>query len=333
MVALTQDQKKITLAVLGSLLLHMTVFFGVAASLGTLSRTLPPPEFAVPEKPLQVVFVEPPPKPRPTPQERRFIQTPAKAPTAERPANPAFESDRDTRAASSAEPSGVALMPSQQGRNLPGIDLEKFDHTEGPLEKRPAAPERPVATPQPVERPVFTPLPTPVARPSAPPKLTPRPEDLAMLRPEPRPTPVAPRAKPAVENRPSVPAAYQRQAERTKIEGAINNRGETSVDAADTALGRYSKSVSDAIGRRWHYYTKSRMDLIRIGTARIKFYIDERGAVRDLRILQNNSNEVFATCGVQAIMEAQIPPIPPDIVPVLDKRRLEVEYSFTVYSN
>ncbi len=180
-------------------------------------------------------------------------------------------------------------------------------------------------TPRPVVKASATPKPTPI--PIATPKPTPAPtlspEDLAMFMPTPQPR-KAPRPK-------RVLPGYQPHKDRTKIEGNISNRGPRGIDAIGTPLGRYQKVIRDAVGSRWYFYINRRMDMMTVGTVRIRFYVNEKGKVEDVRMLSNTGNETFAGFSIQSILDAKIPPPPPDVVEVLDDNRLEIVYTFTLY--
>jgi TonB family protein len=65
----------------------------------------------------------------------------------------------------------------------------------------------------------------------------------------------------------------------------------------------------------------------------VSFVVRENGKVENIRVVRNSSNESFAACSVQAIMEAEIPPIPKELVPMLANGRIEIDYSFTILSN
>jgi outer membrane biosynthesis protein TonB len=207
--------------------------------------------------------------------------------------------------------------------------MENRNYTAG-REPRPAAPpaqpvkpaEQQAPPPEPKSEPVPTPRPTQIALLEPPkPKTEPKPE---------QPKPVE--KKPAQPAQPSSPG-YQPQTRVTRIRGNISNRGRASVAANATPLGRYKKLLSDAIGSRWYYYVNDQMGLLNIGTLEVRFIVRENGKVDGIRVVSNSSNESFAACSVQAIMEAEIPPIPKEIVPMLENGRIEIEYSFTILSN
>jgi outer membrane biosynthesis protein TonB len=210
-----------------------------------------------------------------------------------------------------------------------------------------AATPPPVQTPPPVEtpkpRPSEAPKPTPLPEPEATPDLskfamltsTPPP---ALRDPEDAESPppeVGPTAPPIVSRpMPERPAtAYQPEKQQTRMTGRITDRGPSSVNAVGTPLGKYQKQVSDAIGSRWYYYMKSKIDLVSIGTAHVEAEVDAQGKVQKLRVVSNNANEAFANVCLQSFQEAQIPPIPPDVVAALPGGRLPVDIYFTTYAN
>ena len=100
-----------------------------------------------------------------------------------------------------------------------------------------------------------------------------------------------------------------------------------------TPLGRYKKQVSDAIGSRWYYHVNSQMGLLNIGTVDIRFQVLPNGKVKAPRVLSNSSNESFASVSLAAVIQAEIPPIPPELVGLLENGRLEIDYSFTILGN
>ncbi|MGE5208849.1 MAG: energy transducer TonB, partial [Alphaproteobacteria bacterium] len=96
----------------------------------------------------------------------------------------------------------------------------------------------------------------------------------------------------------------------------------------------YQKIVSDSIGSRWYTYVEQKRDLINIGTLRLRFVIDPSGRVKDLKVTENSSNEAFASVCVQSVLEAHLPPIPPDVVKTLPPEGLEIEgLGFIIFPN
>ena len=143
-----------------------------------------------------------------------------------------------------------------------------------------------------------------------------------------------PTPRPSVASTPQPPrSSYQRYKERSRLAGAITNRGISAVNAVGTPLGRYEKTVYDAIGSRWYAYIQERGDLASLGTARVAFVIDRNGHVQNLKIVSNDSNETFANVCLQSIMEIQLPPIPEDVASALPAEGLVEQIAFTMFPN
>jgi len=342
-----KESRKLGLAILISLFLHLLVGFSLAAFGSAFTPPLP-----VEDKPVELTIVDlsatPPPL---VPKNPPFLETDPQKESAEKPKEQTFESNANSIAASKLPATGNLPLPSQDGKERPVVNLETHDYslpTDGskpqPEPQLTAAPESkptPASTP-PKPEPSQPPLLTPTAAPIA----SPEPEQLAMLRSSPPPAIKAPdETEPPPETVASAPTAaprpkpelaassYQAQKEQTRITGQLTNRGPSSVNAVGTPLGRYQKAVSDAIGSRWYYYMNKKMDLVSIGTAHLEAEVDAQGRVQKLRVISNNANEAFANICLQSFQEAHIPPIPPDLIATLPEGRMPVDFSFTAYSN
>src|SRR5580704_6190714 len=190
---------------------------------------------------------------------------------------------------------------------------------------------RPTSTPTPAPTPEATPSneqprPTPAPTPE---EVVPSDEELAMLRQAPTPRPTPSRQAQRNPQRQSAPQTAYRQEQRvTRMQGNINSRGRSSIAALGTPQGRFEKAVQDAIGSRWYYYVRERSDLINIGTVQIKFYVRPDGKVEDVKVLRNSSNETLASTSLQSIIEANIPPMPDELSPLLSGDRMEFTMSF-----
>lgn len=341
-----RDRGKIWLAVLASLVLHVVVALSLAAFNGG-STPLP----TVEDKPVELTMVDlsatPPPSIKANPA---YMETDPAKESAEAPKEKTFESNANSIAASQLPATGDAALPSQDGKDRPFLNMQTQDVSLPTEASQPAPQPQPRATPTPITtpkpNPSLAPKTTPVATPQ--PVVTPEPERLAMLTATPPPalrdtedvaaTPkpdVPPPAPPLTTRpRPETPAsAFRAQKQETRITGRITDRGPSAVDAVATPMGKYQKTVSDAIGARWYYYMKGKMDLVSIGTAHLEAEVDEKGRIKNLRVLSNNANEAFANICLQSFQEAQIPPIPPDLVATLPEGRLPVDIFFTTYAN
>jgi outer membrane biosynthesis protein TonB len=326
--------RDVTRATLLSLLIHAVLILLIAL-FSALSFQFSPAVKEEEEEPMELTILpEPPPNIR---QEPVYVATTAAQEVEEAPPDAPFESDRDTRAASEIDPTDPTLaMPAVEGEESEFLDFRRQELTLGPQPvpsiPSPATEPRPLAEAAPAPEPVVEEEPVKEEETPAPPK----PEELAMLRPQerpsPQPTPRVQEIRPATPVTES-PAGFQPQARTTRIQGGISTRGRAAVDAAATPLGKYKKMLSDAIGSRWYYYVNAEIGLLNIGTVVIRFTVEQDGSVRGIQVLSNTSNESFATCSIRSIVEAEIPPIPPDVAAVLNDGRIEVDYTFTILAN
>ncbi|HEY4284775.1 MAG TPA: hypothetical protein VGM62_17065 [Chthoniobacterales bacterium] len=323
-----QEARKIIWALLLALLIHLIVGYGLAIL--NSSRPLPIEE----DKPIELTIVDTAPVTPAKPKNSMFMETDPSRETADAPKEKTFESNANSIAASEAAPTGEMPLPSQDGKDRPDLELDNQTHTlanQG-APAQAAAALQPSTAPQATVRPEETATPAPVATPIP----TPAPDALAMLTKSPTPPPqfsATPQA--AAKAAPQQPSlAYRPERQKTQIGGNISNRGIARVNALGTPLGRYAKIVSDAIGSRWYAYVESRREMIGIGTLHAHFVVDRSGQIKNLRILDNSSNETFANVCLQSIMDAKLPPIPEDVAATLPSEGLDSgEMSFTMYAN
>jgi TonB family protein len=266
----------------------------------------PTPEAAPPDKQ---------PTPAPTPVATP-AQAPENAPTEKQPTPPA------TPAPAPAPTPQVAITDEQPTPTpAPTPEITPSDQQFAmlrPMPKPTPAPEPKVSPP--AEEATPTPVPTPE-------QVVPSDEELAMLRQMPTPTPSR-RVQRTPQRQSAPPTAYRQEQRITRMQGNINNRGRSSIAALGTPQGRFEKAVQDAIGSRWYYYVRERSDLINIGTVQIKFYVRPNGKVEDVKVLRNSSNETLASTSLQSIIEANIPPMPDELSPLLSGDRMEFTMSF-----
>ena len=326
-----QEARKILWALLAAVFVHLIV--GYILAIVSAARPLPEVEE---EKPIELTIVDTTPIAPPKPKNTQFIETDESKQT-EAPKDKTFESNANSIAASETAPTGDMPLPSQEGKDRPGLDLTNQNHSlavNGAPPQAAAAPQPSVA-PQPTAAPKETVTPAPATTPAP----TVPPDQFAMLTKQPTPPP-QPQATPqqpqpqatAAAQRPA--SAYRPERQRTRIGGNISNRGISSVNALGTPLGRYQKMVTDAIGSRWYAYTESRRDLITVGTLTAHFFVDRSGKIKGLKIISNTSNEAFANICLQSILDANLPPIPDDVADTLPSEGLEWDgVNFIMYPN
>ena len=303
-----------------SLLVHLTVILAVAWIY--FLEVEPPPE---PVEEIEITIVQPP----PAPPKPAFVDT--SAPEAEKPPeNAPFESDRDTAAASPDAATGAEPLPSQEGREQPVLELENQELALAEVKDTPPAPEAPPAQPAPPQPPQPEETKQAKREEEKPEKAdaeallaAAQPQPQEKQREEPKPPPAQPPAKPS----------FQRQARPTRLSGSVSNRGRSAVASMATPLGRYRKQITDAIGSSWYHHIGPRMDIFSYGTVSVVFVIDRNGKARRPRVVSNTSNESFEIVTVESILAADIPPIPPEIVPTLEGGQIEMDYTFSIITN
>ena len=299
------ETRTVLLAVLAAILIHLVVAFFLAAFGGVFSPPAP-----VEDKPAELTLVDL----APTSKNSAFIEN-DESKKAPEPKEKTFESNANSIGASELAATGELPLPSQTGKDRPFMDLETHQHS---LETKGAQPQ-PSAVPQ--ENP----------NPSAAPQTQPAPvtaaEQFAMLTQQ--PTPPVEKSVTSPQTR----SAYRSMKERTRISGRITNRGVSSVNALGTPLGRYQKFLLDAIGSRWYAFIDRQIDLVTIGTARVVFVVDRSGHVKNLKVVENSSNETLANVCIQSIQEAQLPPMPDDLATTLPPEGLDMDIPFTIFPN
>ena len=299
------ETRTVLLAVLAAILIHLVVAFFLAAFGGVFSPPAP-----VEDKPAELTLVDL----APTSKNSEFIENDESIKAPE-PKEKTFESNANSIGASELAATGELPLPSQTGKDRPFMDLETHQHS---LETKGAQPQ-PSAAPQ--ENP----------NPSAAPQTQPAPvtaaEQFAMLTQQ--PTPPVEKSVTSPQTR----SAYRSMKERTRISGRITNRGVSSVNALGTPLGRYQKFLLDAIGSRWYAFIDRQIDLVTIGTARVVFVVDRSGHVKNLKVVENSSNETLANVCIQSIQEAQLPPMPDDLATTLPPQGLDMDIPFTIFPN
>jgi TonB family protein len=356
---LTPERRNIMLAIIASLLLHFIVAVSLAAFGDKLQSPLPEEE-----KPVELTIVDPIPTPPPVTQKNSmFVDTPEKRQTQEQPKEKTFESNANSIAASQLPALGEAPVPTQEGKERPGMDLENEQYalaqngaqptppvTPPPKPSMaPSAAATPFITPSPTQQPTVAPTATPIdtPRPTPQPTMTPNEELLAMFRATPPPTIRAPEETeqatptpsiPPEEQRPTPPpqrpsSAYRREQAQTHMRGNISNHGVSSVNAMGTPLGRYSKMVYDAVGSRWYSLVHQNGDRINIGTVALTFVVDRSGRITKLNIVSNSSDESFSNLCLQSVQDAKLPPIPEDVAAALAPDGLDQEVTFTIFPN
>jgi outer membrane biosynthesis protein TonB len=301
-----KEARKILWALLAALGIHLLIGYSLAVFGGLLYS----PFSAIEEdKPVELTFVD---LATPAPVKNPMFIRNEESKQTEPPKEKTFESNANSIAASEAVATGSMPLPSQQGVDRPNLDLSS-QHQSIPNEGAQPQPSvaQQSATPQPSAQP------TPLSKS----------EEFAMLTSSPTPHPSA-------ASTPQAPkSSYQPFKDQTRLAGSITNRGTSAVNAIGTPLGRYQKILFDSVGSRWYAYVEEKADLVKLGTTRVSFAVDRSGQVKNLKVINNDSNEAFANVCLQSILDAKLPPIPEDVAKALPPEGLESEISFTTFSN
>ena len=291
-------------SLLFSLLIHAFLFLLFGATLLHLrhheekkSPIATPPEIVFDLSPLS--------------QERPVVDTTSTHPLDKAPEHAAFQSYENTAAASELPPTGKAPLPTQQGREEDTLSFRQADHSVGEQTQPPSTVSPTLTSPQEIHS-----------------------DDKALSSVKAAEAVAVPAPDQPVMGHLSSAAKNNEETSRTSmIRGSISNKGSACVAAEATPLGRYKKTLSEAISSRWRYYVDHRMELLSFGTATISFYVTQEGKIETLNLLTNSSNQSFADCCLKSIMEAKLPAIPPEIATTLQGKKLDVEYRFTICSD
>lgn len=126
--------------------------------------------------------------------------------------------------------------------------------------------------------------------------------------------------------------AFQPETHRSATKGGISNASsEDAVNAASTPVGRYMRQVTGAIEKKWHQYRRARADAVEPGKMGLRFFVNKNGKVEDLEFTFKESTPLMEDFTIEAILKAEIPPIPRDLLPILEKERVEINYDIVIH--
>ena len=314
----------------------------------------------VPEIAASVVVPEAknaPPKPR-------FARTSDEQQTSEPVKNAPFIGERSTRAASDRAPTPSApAQPSQKGitpRDANDIETTQSQYQDGELSEpsktresqeafksaaKPSASESkkkssspPVKSapqrsglvqgPNPVDVGVSTEklkTPTaPEARPQEAPPEAPKPEPVA----EEKPKEISP-PKDAPKPEPKKGKEFRGNQRKTAMVGSISRSGPSSLEVADTPLGRYQATISRAVEIEWQRNCVRHRDFITPGFLTVRFFVETGGKVRSVQFVGDmETGEVQKGFTLNAIRDADIPPMPKALRKDYDDDPLELMFRF-----
>ena len=363
------DTRIIGYGVAGSLVTHLLLFCALALFMNMgpahkIIRSIPKPEPVVTMVFPQDITVTPPPEiPQPKTEAQRYIRTTQNEDAGAAPTKADFVSDRNTNASAklAPDPAAVTPLPTLKGVSVPTLELANREYKDGQIKDdsalsppTPPKPESSPPEPQPqkmahkddaqiekmmkeLDTKLLTEgaehLPLEARRVGEPPEVRPEmktPDELPVPKAVPMP-PVLPPPPPATHG---VNDSFVPQTRTSAAKGTLSNRGDKdAVNAAATPTGRYTRQVTSAIEKKWNQHRLRKADFVEPGKLRLHFYVDRDGKISpgDLRIVFNEANAVLTDFTLSSILEAEIPPIPQELIPKLDRGRFEIEYDVVVY--
>lgn len=174
----------------------------------------------------------------------------------------------------------------------------------------------------------------------------PNPVDVAVPKPMPEktlpPTPPAPAeenaAKVTPEQKPPATAKSEPQPgqpgfrgfqRKTAIRGSISRTGRSSLDVADSPLGRYQAVISRAVELEWQRNCVRHRDYITPGFLTVRFFIEPSGKVKSVQFVgEMQTGEVQKGFTLSSIRDAEIPAMPKEIRSDYKDESLELIFNF-----
>lgn len=103
------------------------------------------------------------------------------------------------------------------------------------------------------------------------------------------------------------------------------------MDAEATPAGRFMRQVTSAVEKRWHeLFSKQKPDAGNAGYLKVRFFVNKEGKPQDLVFVEKTGNAVIEDLTLDAILKAEIPAMPKELVPLLEGERLLVEYDIVI---
>lgn len=113
--------------------------------------------------------------------------------------------------------------------------------------------------------------------------------------------------------------------------GTLTNLGQNAVDAESTEVGKYKNEIRKAIAKKWHEYRVRNAEHVSWGILKLRCRVDRNGGVHDLEIVENEANTMLADFSLRAILDADLPPMPPDVAEELGAGGLQLNYDIIIY--
>ncbi len=285
-------------------------------------------------------------------QPKQYVRTTQNNPAKAKPLRADFVSDRNTVAASKEAPfpDGSAPLPSTKGTDHPTLELANRRYRDGNLgEDTPPPAPSPSVTPRLPQESPSMPQQTAVAEPTALAKLLRDVDDddasadRSKLRIEIRkpdgsdaPAPQPQVAAPVDARMPAPPPPrraldeFSPFTQTSRVKGTIGNKGDDAVNAEDSPWGRFRKAVNAAVEKKWHYFRSKNAGSVSYGYLKVRFFVRPDGKPEDIEFVEKADNPLMEDFTLEAILKADIPAIPKELLPMLENGRYPVEYDILI---
>ncbi len=345
-----------------SVVLHVLLFLLLAWVSGldqAASSLLRKAKRAAEEPTVTLLFPEqilPTPVLKPKLDTKSYIRTTQNEAIADKPVKSDFISDRNTKAASKEAtfPDATAPMPSMKGIDQPTMELANRSLQDGkpandnaakpaPLMLAQLAPQEPKTLPMTPPKEVAKAEPTPMAKmmeqlDKAEVTLSTAKLPIEVKKPslsdEPIPQMAPPKEAlplPSTQVTPPAMKEFSPFTETARTKGTISNLGEAAVDAEATEMGKFMRTVTSAVEKKWHLLRRTHADAVSYGYLKVRFFVNREGRPEDVKFIEKANNPQMEDFTLEAILKAEIPPIPRDLLPMLDGERFPVEYEIIIH--
>ena len=143
--------------------------------------------------------------------------------------------------------------------------------------------------------------------------------------------PESQQTEPIKKDLPPLETAFQPETLKKRTLGKLSNLGEAALNVEETDLGHFKKKVDLAIQKSWHRARSAHADLVKYGSLKVRFWINQRGQIVDIRLLRNDADPVVVDFSISGILRAQIPPVPEKLIERTQDGRMEFEYEIIIY--
>jgi hypothetical protein len=115
-----------------------------------------------------------------------------------------------------------------------------------------------------------------------------------------------------------------------KQAGSVEKSRPRRMPTPPTNSHPFRRSLYGQIGSAWYRSTQANLDKIAVGKIGIGVTLSPEGKITQLDVLSNTSNKLLEKISLSAIREAQIPPVPPEL---LIHGKYHDDLFFTIYPN